>query len=65
MNKDILNMMMYFVIKNCDEGDCDKCFVKDICDNYQAPIRNFCRDWKDEDIKEAYLILDIAEREEW
>lgn len=63
----LLDAMKFNVLRYCNSNSycVDRCFIKDICEEYQAPTSNNLDDWSNEDIKEAYGILKVAEQEEW
>ena len=67
MDRLMLDAIKFNVIRYCDSNlNCsNRCFIKDLSDKYHAPNLHYLDDWKDEDIKEAYEILKVAEREEW
>ena len=63
----LLDAMKFNVPRYCNSNSLceDRCFIKDICEEYQAPTSNNLDDWSEEHIKEAYEILKVAEQEEW
>ena len=63
----LLDAMKFNVLRYCNSNSlcADRCFIKDICEEYQAPNIHYLDDWNEKDIKEAYEILKVAEQEEW
>lgn len=63
----LLDAMKFNVLRYCNSNSLceDRCFIKDICEEYQAPTSNNLDDWSNKDIEDAYKIVRTAEQEEW
>ena len=67
MDRLMLDSMKFKIVRYCNSNSkCeDRCFIRDLCEEYHAPNIHYLDDWNEKDIKEAYEILKVAEREEW